>query len=233
MKKIIYEGQVKGFPLLKIQTEEIVNLIQRGSIRFNSLKLYRNLYNQYGDKTIGDPNEGKFFIHNGIIQIPMANVNEEVNDYYISTANENDFVFCLFGINPQKYSSFSFSEEQKKKLIDFHEKALLITDAQEFCKRLYAAASKQNLKITNGFVHYYDPTTDDASRLCGLVMNGAESIVYHKTNDYEYQQEFRFAIPNNTGEDYIDLQIGDISDITQIFTTEQVLFNSVIKKSTD
>ena len=111
MHEIIYSGQV-SFPLIKIQTEEIISLIKKGSIRFNSLKLYRDFYNRYGDKTIGDPNEGKFFIHHGRVIITEKNIDKEVQNCYFSTANENDFVFCLFGVNPKEYDSFIFSEEK-------------------------------------------------------------------------------------------------------------------------
>lgn len=226
--KILYAGKVE-FPLMKIQTDDIIDKIMRGYIRFNSLKFYRELYNKYGDKTIGDPNEGKFFIHDGIFKNLETGEIEYIKDCYFPTANENDFVFCLFGINPQKYTSFIFSEEQKQKLLNFHDKTLLITDVKEFMKRMYNAANKQGLKLTNGFVNYYDTTIDDVNYLLNLVTIGTESIVYYKTNDYAYQQEFRFAIPNTTGTAFIDLQIGDISDITQKFTTEQVLCKSQIK----
>ena len=195
------------------------------------MKLYRDFYNKYGDKTIGDPNEGKFFIHHGRIIITEKNIDKEVQNCYFSTANENDFVFCLFGINPKEHDSFIFSEEQKTKLINFHDKALLITDPLEFYNRLKTAAVKRGLDMTNAFVRYYDPSVDDVGRLCELVVCGNKSIVYYKTKDYEYQQEFRFAIPNTTGEDYIDLQIGDISDITREFTTKEILYNSYINKN--
>ena len=227
--KIICKGQIKGFPLIKIQEKDTIDLIKKGSIRLNSLKVYRDFYNKYGDKTIGDPNEGKFIIHDAILKIPELGINQKVKDQAFATANENDFVFCLFGINPNKYSSFNFTEEQKQKLMGFHDTALIITDVHEFSRRMYDAANSLGLKMTSGFVSYYDETVDDVVRLCNLVCKGIESIVYYQTKDYSYQQEYRFSIPNNIGKDYEELQIGDISGITLEVKTEE-LFEMYIQK---
>ena len=62
-----------------------------------------------------------------------------------------------------------------------------------------------------------------------MITKGTENIVFHKTKKYEYQQEYRFTIPNNTGDDYLELDIGDISDITEVFSTEE-MFSAIIER---
>ena len=229
MDTIKYTGQIKGFPLIKINSHEIIAKIQNGSFRMNSLKIYREMYDNCNDNIVGDPYEGKFIIHDAVFQIEELGVNEHVKDFAFSTANENDFVFCMFGINPEKHISFKFTDEQKQKLIGFNDTALLITDIGEFATRIEQAATGKGLKIKSDFVNYYDETIDDVARLLSLVRNGMENIVFNKVKDYAYQQEYRFTIPNFTGDEYLELNIGDITDISKVFTTEE-LFNSYIEK---
>lgn len=196
----------------------------------NSLKLYRDMYKDGNDDGIGDPYEGKLFVHNAVIRCEELGIEEKINNYPISTVNENDFVFCMFGVNPNKYCSFTFTEEQKEKLIAFDETALLITNTYEFCRRIKKSADEEGLRITSNFVNYYDDAVDDVTRLLSLLIHGTQNIVFYKAQRYSYQQEYRFTIPNNSGDKYIELEIGDITDISQIFTTKEIL-NSIIVKS--
>ena len=229
-KSIIYEGAIKGFPLIKIKSKEIIEKIRKGSFFMSSLKTYRELYRQSGDDTIGDPNEGKLVIHEAFLTIPETGERTLIMDQALPTVNENDFVFCMFGINPNLHNEFLFTEEQKQKLIRFDNTAMLVTDAYEFSRRIVQAANQRGLTIKSGFVKYYDERINNGNIYIDLLTGGTENIVFHKTKKYEYQQEFRFTIRNTTGESSLTLDIGDISDITEVFTTEQ-LFSSIIKKS--
>lgn len=229
IKKEKLQFQIKGFPLIKIKSQEIIEKIQKGSFRMNSLKLYRDMYKDGNDDGIGDPYEGKLFVHNAVIKIEELGIEEKLNNYPISTVNENDFVFCMFGVNPNKYCSFTFTEEQKEKLVAFDEAALLITDTYEFCRRIKKSADKEGLRITSDFVNYYDDTIDDVTRLAQLCINGTQNIVFHKTQRYSYQQEYRFTIKNDDGTEFIELDIGDITKISKILTTKEILNSMVVK----
>ena len=221
-KKIKYATRIKGFPLIKIKSRALIERLRAGSFWMNSLKVYREMYENSKDEVIGDPHEGKFFVHDAIIQISGLGINEAVKDYPFPTANENDFVFCMFGVNPKKHHSFAFTEEQKQKLIGFDDTTLLITDVYEFCRRVTNSAIARGYEITSGFVNYYDETVDDVERLLSLVTNGMQNIVFHKRERYSYQQEFRFTIQNTTGDRHLELDIGDISDISEILTTKDI-----------
>ncbi len=228
--KYKFSGQINGFPLIKLKSHDIIQKIRAGSFYMNSLRVYREMYANSKDNTIGDPNEGKFLVHSATLCVPAAGVYKSIQDCLLSTCNEDDYVFCLFGINPQKHSLFTFSDEQKKELIKFGDTALLITDAYELCKRVSKAAKDRNFEIAGDFVQYYDPEADDASRLAQLVVEGMKNIVFHKTNNYAYQQEYRFTIANNTGDDHIILEIGSIEDISEVFSTEDILNSKTILK---
>lgn len=49
-------------------------------------------------------------------------------------------------------------------------------------------------------------------------------IAFYKRERYRHQQEYRLAVnKERTGEDHIELDIGDISDISVKVSTEQIL----------
>lgn len=215
-------GQIKGFPLVKIKSHEMIEKIRAGSFYMNSLKVYRDMYKDCKDNVVGDPYEGKLIVHDAALHIPECAITKALNDYIFPTVNENDFVFCMFGVNPNRYCSFNFTEEQKQKLLGFDDTALVITDSDEFIRRIENAAVAKNLKITHRFVNYYDKKADDVWRFISLLY-GTENIVFHKIEEYSYQQEYRFTIQNYTNADFLELDIGDISDITTELTTKEFL----------
>lgn len=229
--KVKNEFQIKGFPLIKIKSRELIERLQGGSFYMNSLQVYREMYKNCEDIVIGDPNEGKLFVHDAILQSEELGIHEVLKDYAISTVNENDFVFCMFGVNPNKHHSFRFTEEQKQKLINFDDTALLITDVFEFWKRILDAATEKNYNIKSNFVDYYDD--NDVSRFISLLKNGTENIVFHKRKEYSYQKEYRFTIPNHIGADHLELDIGNITSFSKIISTKELLNSYMTKEVND
>lgn len=218
-KEIKFETTVNGIPLIKFQNRETIQKIRKGSFYMNSLKIYRKMYRNSGDNIIGDPYEGKIIIHDGLISVPEKGIiNEPIKDKPIATANEDDFVFCMFGVNIEKYQTFQFNDEQKKKLIGTYDTALMITDTKEFFRRIKKKANEEGRVIRSGFVHYYNEKTDDIYRLASLVQKGVKNVVFYKRNQYEYQQEFRFTTENSEKKDSCEINIGDISDISEVFS---------------
>ena len=105
MNDVLYKGTIKGFPLIKFQNKNIIDKIVGGSFYMNSLKRYRELYEMEGDEFIGDPCEGKIFISeklNAQFIVPEKEIFQNLKDVAISTPSEDDFVFCMFSVNPQK-----------------------------------------------------------------------------------------------------------------------------------
>ncbi|MGN1158253.1 MAG: hypothetical protein ACI4TK_18940 [Agathobacter sp.] len=216
---------IKGFPLIKFQTRERIKELQNGLLYMNSLKKYREMYKDSHDNIIGDPNEGKLIVHEAIFHIPEEEEPQVLKDVALSTVSENDFVFCMFGVNPNKHKTFMYTEEQRTKISEKYDTALLITNVYEFCRRVQSAARDVGLEIKGNFVQYYDPSSDDIRRMVDLLKNGMRSIAFHKVNDYAYQQEYRFSIPYIDGKEHIEIDIKDISDISEIFPADKI-FNS-------
>ena len=49
-----------------------------------------------------------------------------VNDDLLKTSESNDFVFCMFGVNPTE-EKFRFTDKQKEKMISFGDTALILS----------------------------------------------------------------------------------------------------------
>lgn len=225
-RDIKYQTQIKGpFPLIKIQHREYIESLQSGCIYMNSLAYYRKKYAETEDDTIGDPCEGKWVIHNGALYSPATGEVRTLNSSALPTENENDYVFCMFSINPEISDKFLFNDEQKQKLIDFGDTALIITDIPEFFQRIKRCVISEGISFDSNFVNYYDEKIDDIFRLESYSRKGIKSVVFHKRKQYEYQQEYRFTVPNIPGQDVVKLEIGDISDISIMISTSD-LFNS-------
>ena len=232
MEEIICK--VKGTPLIKFQTKEIIDKMQKhGSIYMNSLSYYRNFEEECGDKVIGDNHEGQLHVYNAFMSIKKVEDESSCGTFssfsgYLSTRNQDDYVFCMFGLGPDTIAqddTFIFTEEQRKELVKFKDKALLITDQMEFEKRLFATAGYKGYEIDKGFVEYYDKYRNDVNMFCSLRKN-IKNAVFCKEQSYSYQQEYRFAITKRPEVDYADhleLYIGDISKISKVFDTNDLL----------
>lgn len=234
MNDILYKGTIKGFPLIKFQNEEIINKTIGGSFYMNSLKHYRELYEMKGDEFIGDPCEGKIFISeklNAQFIVPEKGIFQNLKDVAISTPSEDDFVFCMFGVDPNEYTEFKFSEEQREKIISTYDTALLITDVYEYFKRIKQKAVSEGIDIAEGFVKYYDECIDTPQLFLNL-MSGMEKVVYYKRKKYSIQQEYRFTVPNPRKDMHFEFNIGDISDISVAMPSKDVC-NAIITERKD
>ncbi len=222
------EHLVSELPLIKFQSKENIDSIRQGKIYMKTLKWYREHENENGDTIVGDEYEALWFLRDAEIIFPDINEIVKVSNEAIHTTFSNDFVFCMFGIYPKK-DCFEYSEEQKAELASFGDTALLITNKNEFIKRMVIAAKREKMKLYAGFVSYYNPGTDNANMILSLI-DGMHNIAFWKRNRYSLQQEYRFLLHSpNTDKDHFILEIGDISDISVVMKTSSAL-NARIEK---
>lgn len=204
---------INGFPLIKFQDEEKIQKIQQGKIYMKTLSWYRKHEAANGNTVVGDELEGLLHFSNAKLFIPDLNEHISIDNEAIKTTYSNDFAFCMFCVNP-KLQDFRFSEEQKKDLRSFGDTALIITDTNEFIKRILLSTEKLGIKCYHGIVNYYDVNVDNANMIFSL-LSGMHNVAFWKRNSYALQQEYRFLLHNvQTDNDYFILDIGDISDIS-------------------
>lgn len=221
--------EIKGFPLIKFKSKDRIQTLREGKLYMKSLEFYRKQEIIHGDCTVGDKFEAMAHINEGQIVIPELGVNKNISDELIKTSFSDSFVFCMFGISTLS-EKFTFSDEQKKKIREFGDTALLITDSNEFLNRINNAVIRDKLIGSHGFVQYYDEGVDSADFWCSLIKAGMNNIAFRKRKCYAYQQEYRWLIEHPpTQNDFYELDIGNISDISVVFETEQIL-NALAKQ---
>lgn len=221
--------QAKGMPLIKFQDADKIKSLQSGKIYAKTLGYYRKREEETGDCEVGDKYEAMIHINEGTIYFPDTGETVAVNDDLLKTSESNDFVFCMLGINPTE-EKFRFTDKQKEKMLSFGDTALIVLDHDEFIRRVKVAAEKAGYKVYFKPVQYYDPTIDGGKMLISL-FDGMWNIAFWKRDSYTYQQEVRFVFtPGDEKIDHIELDIGDISDITEIITAKLAL-SAIIQKS--
>lgn len=224
----------KGIPLIKFNPLEGIKKFRKGNMLFRSLKVYRDMAKQ--SQAIGDEYEAVLHINEATIIIPQANDGEgyikKITNELMQTIHSKDFAFCMFGISPES-DHFMFNEEQKREMLAFGDTALVITDACEFCKRVRKELINRGISLQDshsGFIRYYDEKVDSLDIIAHL-FNGMHNVAFQKRKKYAYQQEFRLLLPNNDPlVDCCELQIGDISGISEVISSRAVL-NAVMHKT--
>ncbi len=221
--------QVVGTPLIKFQSKERIDSFQKGLIYANRLSYYRKLEQTTGDIEIGDSYEAMLHVNEAYVHVPTTGETVHIVDGLIPTTHSDDYIFCMFGIYP-KLVNFSFSEEQKEKLLSFGDTALILKDSNEFIRRIKSAAEKSGYKCKFGAVQYYDPAYDNGNQIISI-MSDMSNIAFWKRDFYKYQQEARFSFTGgDMSLDHLEIEIGDISDISEIVPSEMALTAMVNKQ---
>lgn len=232
MSRII--GTSVDLPIVKFQNKEIIEKIQSGKMYLKNLEWFREKERQTGDMTIGDLLEGMLHISEGYIQIYDSDgkVIECVplTDSAITTSFSNAFVFCATNIFPDENGNV-FADNQKPVFKEFGDTALVIENKGEFIKRIYKAAKGLGYEVFCGVVNYYNKDEDNANMLLSL-LHGMHNIAFWKPDTYKVQQEFRIVLwKKGANKDYIEFDIGDISDISKVISIEEALRIQIKKQA--
>lgn len=210
----------RGIPLIKFQSADRIEALRCGKIYAKNLEYYRALERTTGDADVGDQNEGMLPIVNAEMQIGEERM--KLTEAVLRTSESNDFVFCVFQANPS-VNNMRFSEEQKEKMLSFGDTALVVLDSNEFVKRVKKAANMQGLETHFKSVMYYDPTRNNVN-IWKTLLEGMWNVALWKRLRYAYQQEARFVFtPGDDSIDHIELDVGDLHDITKVYRASDVL----------
>ena len=120
-------------------------------------------------------------------------------------------------ISEDNINDFKKQLEIPEECVRLGEHAIIITNTQEFFRRIRVAAEQAGYGIFGELVKYYDPDVGTPTTRSDL------ETVFHKRKEYEYQSEFRIAVDANVGEPIpLCLSIGDISDIAFLMRTSEI-----------
>jgi hypothetical protein len=120
-------------------------------------------------------------------------------------------------ISDDNIDDFRKQLEISEECASLGEHAIIITNRQEFLRRISVAAEEGGYRICGGLVTYYDPMVGTPTTHSGI------KSVFHKRKEYQYQSEFRIAVDTHVYEPTsLRLSIGDISDIASLMRTSEI-----------
>jgi hypothetical protein len=106
-----------------------------------------------------------------------------------------------------------------ERIHNFGDSVLIIKNGNEFIKRVKDGLLKSGYGFTRDHVQYYGFNNIEHLK---QVQKDNLRIAFWKRDKYAYQQEYRFLIHDYV-EDNLSVDIGDISDITDLLKTEELL----------
>lgn len=190
----------------------------KGNLRFMPLNYYINLEgNSREDEHEGvssflQPNLSKFIIN----EIELKDI---VGPILVRMDDDNAHIFCMSAFYHKK-SSFETKEEIynnlykpcKKKLSTFGDITVLITNVEEFFRRMEKVINDKDLIHTRQLVNYIS-----LADFHGKVKNPG----FVKDLKYKDECELRFALKGIYESPFI-LKIGNINDIVTILNTDDI-----------
>lgn len=229
--------------LFKVGAHEHMAAMQRGLLYMNSVTYFARFEEEEPDALRGDPEEpllarircgaqGKRY-HQLILQIGKGeetkafDVSENATLTAIVPSPENVMMFCFSALADDESGKIPGEANGElrldARLLEFGTHIVIIRDSRALSHRINLAIQQHpNLYSSKYFqggfgrVKYVDAT------------GGPETLgLFRKARKYGWQQEFRFILGarpqslNSSGA--LELEIGDISDITQLIPLESFL----------
>ena len=221
------------------QEEKYANDFVEGKLFANRLSYFKELE---GDQERGDEDEGAIVFPLGSFTLDLTVINEDTGEETdLPTIGGSDVVtspvmrpnwfndinlFCMYVLHDDDLQGNSAGDTQdlegclkiSKDCVDFGEYAVVVTDHKEFIRRVYKAAVEVGYGLMGRLVSYYNPDNGTPP------ISSEIETIFSKRKEYEYQNEYRFAIKTGTVRDNpIILDIGKIDDITATFRTSDLV----------
>lgn len=237
MEKIMADKTVKdGFLLLmKFGSEENLKKLQAGELYMKNLRYYVNLEKTTDNDDVGDKYDGQMVLNDVKISIYTVDTHEFVGQLDSPECSMNLGylecpVLCMFMFDYRNHVEehkngefvmvrYQFTEEQIRKMPNFGDSVLIIKNGNEFFKRVKKGLLDEGYGFERDIVQYYK--SNNLEHLEQVQMNNS-SIAFWKREKYSYQQEYRL-LAHTKVDDHLSVDIGDISDITQLLKTKDLL----------
>lgn len=194
--------------LIKILPECYVNDFLDGNIYMNSNEFFTSI--DSGDNVRFDQFEGADQCWQ-VKEISIANTEGQLipiggikNPATYRHSNKDKLnILCMYAYSNQLDDYFD------KLNLEFGSRAIIIKNANEFIKRMKAAANLTRKKLYHGPITYVKNTYH------------GHMGPFKKFDIFKYQNEFRFALTKGIDVPYIH-KIGDIRDITIVCSSQNI-----------
>ena len=224
------------FLVMKFGKKENLEALRRGTVYMKNLQYYIDLEKSTDDGDVGDMFDGLMPIRH----VKLSNFATETNELITQFSSRNlTFnlgyckcpVFCMFILDYRNHTEetliadvltvrYDFSEEQRQKLRSFGDYVLIINNPDEFFARLKKGFLDAGVSFSRDYVKYYDGNTIQHMQ---DVQKYNSRIAFWKRSKYSYQQEYRILAFEAEVDDFLSVDIGDISDISYIESSESIL----------
>lgn len=225
--------------LFKFGELENLKKLQKGCLYCKNLKWYADQEKNTGDKAMGDKLEGIYIMTDSNIKLINPESGQIVYQYNNSNVLisygdlEKTPVFCMTGIDKK---DFSFVKTEDGTLVaciklddiigevynePYWNSALIIDDITKFLERVTKACKDKGIDLTKKFVNYTDMRVNYKDRVLDIDSNYI-NIAFWKDNLYSYQHEYRFVFEGQKVDNSFTINIGDISDISTIYNSDQL-----------
>lgn len=221
--------------LMKFGSEENLKKLQAAQLYMKNLKYYVDLEKTTDDEDVGDKYDGQMVLQDIKINMYTVDTNKFIAQFNAPTASMDLGylqcpVFCMFMFDYRNHVEehldgenltvkYQFTEEQLKKMPNFGDSVLIIKNGDEFVNRVKKGLLNAGYGFTRDHVQYYAFNNVEHLK---QVQKDNSRIAFWKRDKYSYQQEYRFLV-HDFVDDYLSVDIGDISDITQLLRTEELL----------
>lgn len=226
--------------LMKFGSENNLRKLQAGQLYMKNLKYYVDLEKTTDDEDVGDKYDGQMMLQDVKISMYTVDTHEFIAQFDAPSVSMNLGylecpVFCMFMFDYRNHVEenlegenltvkYQFTEEQLKKMPNFGDSVLIIKNGDEFVNRVKKGLLEAGYGFSRDHVQYY--AFNNVEHLKQIQSDNSR-IAFWKRDKYSYQQEYRFLI-HDFVDDYLSVEIGDISDITQLLRTEELL-NTYLK----
>lgn len=235
-EELIEKIKDRFFMLIKFGSRENLEMLQQGKVHMENLQFYIDFENATDDEDVGDKFDGLSPLQDVTISMYTVDSHKLITQFSppIVTMNfgyTKSPVFCMFILDYRNNTStmlngdelhvrFNFLDEQKEKLVKFGDSALLITNQEEFFARMKKGLNDAGISYTRDRVKYYEG--NNLEHIQAIQDNNAR-IGFWKRKKYEYQQEYRFLAFDTMIDDPAIIDIGNLSDISRLESTEVIL----------
>ncbi|MCE2501286.1 MAG: hypothetical protein J4G13_10555 [Dehalococcoidia bacterium] len=221
-----------------IKKQEHADEFLQGKLFLNPLCYFKNIESEDGR---GDKNEGAILFPLDDFVLTLTPTNPKTGDVGdIIRITKDDLaapislhpgrfdhinLLCMYACHIRDIQSISVDNiddfrkqlEISEECASLGEHAIIITNIQEFLRRISVAAEQGGYGLRRGLVTYYDPMVGTPTTESDI------ESVFHKRKEYQYQSEFRIAVDTHLYEPTsLRLSIGDISDIAFLMRTSEI-----------
>ena len=190
----------------KFLDENAIESFLSGNMLFKCIEYYRGLE----EDEIGRSDKHDGELASKAWETPYGNPIEVI----LTPNRKEDHVMCV---------SRNLAKQNLDRMSKFGNKVIVIEDEEAFTERIRKRADidKYEFACQNAFYYSGEEATDIS--IMKRLSKGLEQFSFLKRKLFHYQQEFRFLVfRENASQDDIWLKIGNIEDIAEVMSPEEL-----------